>query len=82
MLAQPITVVDYIFLPINALPFLAFSWKHERKTMIFFVVLPLLLWFAAIQFSLIGSSFYYFGIPSISSNIDLAARNHYGTIDC
>ena len=82
MFAQPITDVDYIFLPISALLFLAFSWKHERKTMIFFVVLPLLLWFAAIQFSLIGSSFYYFGIPSISSNIDLAARNHYGTIDC
>jgi len=35
-IAHPSTDVDYLFLPIVALVFFAFSWKNERATLICF----------------------------------------------
>ena len=72
---QPFADLDYLFLPIMTLSFLAFSWKHEPKFLLFFVSLPLVLWTVSIYFSLNSSSLFYFGIPPISSNIELGKIN-------
>ncbi len=72
---QPFADLDYLFLPIMTLPFLAFSWKYEPKFLLFFAALPLVLWTVSIYFSLNGSSLFYFGIPPISSNIELGKIN-------
>jgi ABC-type uncharacterized transport system permease subunit len=73
--AHPLTDVDYLFLPIVELPFLAFSWKNERATLIWFVVLPLLVWSAALYYSMKGSSMDYFGMPPVSTSIGIGAIN-------
>ena len=72
---QPFADLDYLFLPIMTLAFLAFSWKYEPKFLLFFAALPLVLWTVSIYFSLNGSSLFYFGIPPISSNIELGKIN-------
>ena len=72
---QPFADLDYLFLPIMTLSFLAFSWKYEPKFLLFFAALPLVLWTVSIYFSLNGSSLFYFGIPPISSNIELGKIN-------
>ena len=72
---QPFTDLDYLFLPIMTLPLLAFSWKYERKFLLFFAALPLILWTASIYFSLAGSSIFYFGILPVSFSIELDKIN-------
>jgi hypothetical protein len=62
-------------LPIVALPFLAFSWKNERATLILFVILPLLVWSAALYCSMKGSSMDYFGMPPVSTSIGIGVIN-------
>ena len=47
----------------------------RAKIFAFFVSLPLVLWTVSIYFSLNGSSLFYFGIPPISSNIELGKIN-------
>jgi signal transduction histidine kinase len=73
--AHPSTDVDYLFLPIVALPFLAFSWKNERATLILFVILPLLVWSAALYYSMKGNSRDYFGMSPVSTSIGIGAIN-------
>ena len=47
----------------------------RAKIVAFFVSLPLALWTVNIYFSLNGSSLFYFGIPPISSSIELGKIN-------
>ena len=60
--------IDLLFLPVVVLSFLAISWKKERALSIFFFFLPLVLWFLAIHYDLIGASLRLFGIPSVVSS--------------
>ena len=73
--AHPSTDVDYLFLPIVALRFLAFSWKNEHATLILFVILPLLVWSAALYYSMKGSSMDYFGMLPVSTSIGIGVIN-------
>ena len=61
--------VDLLFLPVMALSFLAISWKTERALSIFFFFLPLVLWFLAIRYDLIGASPRLFGVPVVKSSL-------------
>ena len=61
--------VDLLFLPIMALPFLSISWNKERALLIFFFFLPLVLWFLAIRYDLIGASPRLFGVPVVKSSL-------------
>ena len=63
--AHPLTDVDYVFLHIVALTFFAFSWENECVTLVLFVILPLLVWSAALYCSVKGSSMYYFRMPPV-----------------
>ncbi|XAT59369.1 response regulator [Rhodobacteraceae bacterium Araon29] len=67
--------VDLLFLPVMALSFLAISWKKERTLLIFFLFLPLLLWFSAIRYDLVGSSQALFGIPVFYSSLSTETVN-------
>ena len=66
---HPEVDVDLLFLPIMALSFLSLSWRKERGLLIFFFVLPLILWFLAIQYELLGASHVLFGIPVFNSSL-------------
>ena len=67
--------VDLLFLPIIALSFLAISWKSERTLSIFFFILPLVLWFLAIRYDLIGASPRLFNIPTMGSSLSTEMVN-------
>lgn len=72
---HPDADVDLLFLPIMALSFLSISWKKERALSIFFFFLPLVLWFLAIRYDLLGASPILFGIPVFSSSLDTEVVN-------
>ena len=73
---HPDADVDLLFLPVMALSFLAISWKKERSLSVFFFFLPLVLWFLAIRYDLVGASLMLFGIPVFSSSLDPEVINY------
>ena len=73
---NPDADVDLLFLPVMALSFLAISWKKERSLSVFFFFLPLVLWFLAIRYDLVGASLMLFGIPVFSSSLDPEVINY------
>lgn len=73
---HPDADVDLLFLPVMALSFLAISWKKERSLSVFFFFLPLVLWFLAIHYDLVGASLMLFGIPVFSSSLDPEVINY------
>lgn len=73
---HPDADVDLLFLPVMALSFLAISWKKECSLSVFFFFLPLVLWFVAIRYDLVGASLMLFGIPVFSSSLDPEVINY------
>lgn len=67
--AIPTTDVDLLFLPIVALPFLAFSWKFERAILLIFFAIPLFSWFVVVNCNLIGTADVLFGVPLLNSEL-------------
>jgi signal transduction histidine kinase/CheY-like chemotaxis protein len=67
--------VDLLYLPILALPFLAFSWKREKAVLVLFLILPVLAWFATFYFDLKGASERLFGIPILATGMDMSIVN-------
>ena len=67
--------VDLLFLPVIALSFLALSWKKERALLIFFLILPMFLWFASFRYDLVGSSPALFGVPVFYSSLSSETVN-------
>lgn len=75
IMAVPETDVDLLFLPILALPFLAFSWRHERNALLTFVVFPMILFAFVTVFDLEGASMRLFGIRNIENALPLETIN-------
>ena len=71
----PTTDVDLLFLPIMAMPFLAFSWKFERAIFIVFFAIPLISWLVVVNYDLIGTADVLFGVPLLNSELDIDTIN-------
>ena len=71
----PKTDVDLLFLPIMALPFLAFSWKFERAILLVFFVIPLSSWLFVVSYDLSGTANILFGVSLLNSELNIGAVN-------
>lgn len=68
--------VELLFFPILALPFLAFSWKTERRYLYAFMIYSALAWACAIIFDLPSSSERLFGIRPLSNSLPEEVINY------
>ena len=65
--------VDLLFLPMFGMPFIVFSWRTERSSILVFVAYPILLWMLSLALGAEAQSEYYFGIPSFSGALSESA---------
>lgn len=75
--AQPLAEVDLLFLPILSMPFLVFSWRTERISVLIYVAIPVIAWLSTVYFGLIGASDWLFGIENLSLNMDMKIINSF-----
>jgi signal transduction histidine kinase/ActR/RegA family two-component response regulator len=68
--------VELLFFPILALPFLAFSWKTERRYLYAFMIYSALAWACVIIFDLPSSSERLFGIRPLSNSLPEEVINY------
>ena len=68
--------VELLFFPILALPFLAFSWKTERRYLYAFMIYSALAWACVIIFDLPSSSERFFGIRPLSNSLPVEVINY------
>ena len=71
------TQIDLLFLPILALPFLAFSWQKEKLLLLTFLFVATICWVGSQVFGLAGSSYVLFGIPNLDSVLPVAIVNFF-----
>lgn len=75
LVGDPQAQVDLLFMPILALPFLAFSWQREKRFLLGFVLIATISWFAAQFFQLEGKSFEILGIAPLHSALPIDVVN-------
>ncbi|MDH5797330.1 MAG: response regulator, partial [Paracoccaceae bacterium] len=63
---------EMLFLPLAGLAFLIFSWRYERKTLLFFAFLTVPAWMSVLHWDLVGSSERLFGLDLFDPNFEAA----------
>lgn len=72
---EPHAQVDLLFLPILALPFLAFSWQSEKILLLGFLATAAFCWIGAQAIGLPGASMKFLGVEPLQSVLPISVVN-------